>query len=316
MLKYRTNHSIDGTTGGAVESSSHKEESVWLHGEEVTSDEVQQVAERYGLDGNIVQDVFDKNELPRVEYDEAKNIYMFLRIAWRAKSKEIRTAPFLAIVSREGYVTLSQMKLRQSSAFEKVQPQHTDKNKDAIMLLLQTFAAVVSDYEQLVHTTTESVRGIKYRLRRHEATNEDFLQFITIEENLATYLYNLTSMLSMAEHLKENRHARLLAHHIEALEDVMLHIKQLTANVHSSVSAVASIQNVYSTVSNNTLNQRMKLLTVVTLIVTVPNVFYGMYGMNVALPMAQEPWAYGAIVGFTFVLMAVLAVIVRRSKLL
>ncbi|NLA43053.1 hypothetical protein GX865_02765 [Candidatus Saccharibacteria bacterium] len=310
MLNYQTRHSLNRSPGSV--SPGRDMGGIWLHGAEVTLEEVEQVVERHGLDGNIVQDIFDKNELPRIEYDESKNIYMFLRIAWRSKSKEIRTAPLLAVACGDDYITLSQTKSPQSSELAQL----NSKNKDTVMSLLYTFASVIDNYEQLVHATADSVRNIKYRLRRHEATNEDFLQFITIEENLATYLYNLTAMLSMAERFREDKHSKLSLDHIEALEDVMLHIKQLKANVNSSVSAVSSIQNVYSTVSNNTLNQRMKLLTVVTLLVTVPNVFYGMYGMNVALPMAKEPWAYGAIVGFTVILMLILAIIVRRSKLL
>lgn len=287
---------------------------VWLHGAEVTEAEVDETVERHGLDGNIVRDIFDKNELPRIEYDEDKNVYMFLRVAWRTKQGEVKTAPFLAIAGREQYITLSQTKLHQPNQAAQKKA-HMDM-ADTTMPLLYTLAAVVADYEQLVHETTETVGTIKHRLRHHEATNDDFLRFITIEENMALFFYNLTALLSVAERLHENRYDKLSSKHIEALEDVMLHIRQLRANVTSAEQTVASLQTVYSTISNNTLNQRMKLLTIVTLLVTVPNVFYGMYGMNVALPLEHEPWAYGAIVGFTAIVMLLLVLLVRKLRLL
>ena len=56
----------------------------------------------------------------------------------------------------------------------------------------------------------------------------------------------------------------------------------------------------------------MKTLTVLTLLVALPNVFYGMYGMNVALPFAEEPWAYGFVVLFT--ILVVIAVFVLAKK--
>lgn len=312
MISYYVRNELNGRVDAA--SRPPESGSVWVHGSEVTTDEVSQLVERYGLDTNIVRDVFDRNELPRIEFDEYKNMYVFLRVAWRAKSKEIKTAPLLAVVSKKNYLTLSQTNIQAPGYIEE---DGLDKSStSSIAPLLYTFAGVVSDYEQLVHATTESVRSIKYRLRSHEATNDDFLRFITIEENLAVFLYNLTAMFSVAERLLEDRRGRLTVDDMEALEDIMLQLKQLKANVGYSVSAVASIQNVYSTVSNNTLNQRMKFLTIITLLVTVPNVFYGMYGMNVTLPFAHHPWAYGIIVGFTFIMMAAVLVLVRKSRLL
>lgn len=312
MLSYHTRRSL----GEDFEEITRPvtSEGVWLHGAEVTTDEVEEVIRQYQLDGNIVRDVFDKNELPRVEYDSQTMLYMFLRVAWRTQSNEVRTAPLLAIAGKGNYVTLSQTK--QGHPARITERKTNIPSEDTVLLLLSTFATTVSEYEELIRHTEGVVKTIKRRLRKHEATNDDFLKFITIEENLATYSYNLTAMLSVAERLREDRHKKLRPRHIEALDDIMLHIRQLLANVTSSTSAIASLQNVYSTISNNTLNQRMKLLTIITLLVTVPNVFYGMYGMNVALPFAQEPWAYSSIVGFTVLIMVIVVVLIKRSRLL
>lgn len=312
MLSYHARRSLNEDF--AEIASPSQVDGVWLHGVEVTEEEVAQAIRQYKLDSNIVHDVLDTNELPRIEYDEAGTLYVFLRTPWRVRSGEVKTAPLLAIASSTNYVTLSQSKI--SHPAEMVDKHPRIATQDSLLLLLATFAAVVSDYEALIHHTSSVVRTTKYRLRKREATNEDFYRFITIEENLSTYNYNLTAMLSVAERLHEDSRAVLSHRHLEALDDIILHIRQLRASVASSSHAVASLYNVYSTVANNLLNQRMKVLTIVTLVVTVPNVFYGMYGMNIALPFAKEPWAYGAIVLFTLIVMILVLILVRRSKLL
>jgi Mg2+ and Co2+ transporter CorA len=38
--------------------------------------------------------------------------------------------------------------------------------------------------------------------------------------------------------------------------------------------------------------------------------------MNVALPFANEPWAYWFVLGITVVIMLLIVILVRRSKLL
>ena len=74
------------------------------------------------------------------------------------------------------------------------------------------------------------------------------------------------------------------------------------------------LRNAYSTIANNTLNHRMKTLAVLTVLITLPNVIYGMYGMNVALPFAEQPWAYMAIVVFTILIILIAYLLVRRLK--
>jgi len=76
-----------------------------------------------------------------------------------------------------------------------------------------------------------------------------------------------------------------------------------------------SIRNAYSTIADNSLNIRIKKLTVLTVLITLPNVFFGMYGMNVLLPFQDSPWAYGVIVGFTGILILLVYVLAKRFRL-
>ncbi len=41
----------------------------------------------------------------------------------------------------------------------------------------------------------------------------------------------------------------------------------------------------------------MTILTVATILIALPNVIFGMYGMNVRLPFESARWAFEAIVG-------------------
>src|SRR5690606_32842658 len=144
--------------------------------------------------------------------------------------------------------------------------------------------------------------------------NRDFVHFVTVESDLGEYSTSLSAVLVVLERLYENKHETFTDKDCELIKDVILFINQLIVAVTSHGRTVSSIRNAYTTISNNLLNQRMKTLTLLTVLITLPNVFYGMYGMNVALPFADEPWAYGAITGFTILLVAIGYAIVRRKK--
>lgn len=285
---------------------------IWVDGSNVSDSEIETVIERFGLDANVVSDVRDRGELPRVEYS-GETAYVFLRIPRLSKTGHVLTLPLLGIIKNDSFITLT---IGDSVAPESVglstlpiTTEHTET------LLLGVMAAIVASFEDMIAHTSRSITDTANRLKTHDITNRDFIHFVTVEANLNHCLMNLNSTLAMTKRLRENKRDSLGTDSIEALDDIGLHIEQLLVSINSHLGSVESIRNAYSTVANNTLNQRMKTLTVFTVLITLPNVFYGMYGMNVTLPFGHEPWAYGAIVGFTVAVMLTVFLLAKKLRI-
>ena len=308
MLSYYAKHSPNESFQRFTTS---RHDGVWVYGDEVKAEDLQQVARQYNLNSNIVRDVTDTAERPRVECADG-SLYVFLRTPHRTKRGEVSTTPLLAIATPAVYLTLAERNIfTPETIFE---GSTAVRSSDTMTLLLTTFTAVIKEYEELVHLTAHSVKDVSRRLRTHEVSNKDFIHFVTIEDNLNEYHMNLEGMLVVAKRLAENKHQLLSSDDVEMVEDIILYIGQLLSAVSSHSQSVTSIRNAYSTIANHTLNQRMKTLTVLTVLITLPNVIYGMYGMNVALPLADQPWIYGAIVVFTFLLIFVVWGLAKRFK--
>jgi magnesium transporter len=258
------------------------------------------------MDYNILRDVLDSNELPRVEMKNG-SLYVFTRTVQRAKHGKIITTPLLLVMHGNVFANISTM---QVSDYKLVAPNTTNTTLDTVGMFLGVFAAVVSEYEEHMHRTARYIHDTGQRLRSHEVTNDDFIQFVTIEDNLNEYRMNLSSMLVVAERLRETLKD---SNDTEALEDILLYIRQLLVSIDSLNQSITSIRNAYGTIANNVLNQRMKTLTALTLLIALPNVFYGMYGMNIGLPFQDEPWFYFALVSFTGVLMLSVFAIGRKK---
>lgn len=285
---------------------------VWLNGTELTDSELQSIVDTHQLDTNIVSDVRDHAELPRVEFSNGA-IYVFMRLPHVSKTGRVITRPLLGIIKDTQFFTLTTdqgvepEKLALSTL--PITSEHTQT------LLLGVMAATVALFEDVVLHTSRSITDTSNRLRTHEITNRDFIHFVTVEGNLNHVRMNLDSTLTMVRRLHENKHETFDEASLEALDDIALHIQQLLVSIQSHLETVSSIRNAYSTVANNALNQRMKTLTVFTVLIALPNVFYGMFGMNVLLPFADEPWAYAGIVGFTFVLLIVVYLVAKSRRI-
>ncbi len=304
MIQYFVRHSI-GETFQKVTTPPAR--SVWVFGNNITQADLDEVEERYGMDGNILRDVLDKHELPRVEANHA-GLYVFVRVATRTPHGDLVTSPLLLAVKGSVFVSLSAGEHGEHSDFAAKVPV---RSNDSIGLLLAMFASVVSEYESLMQQTAKYIKDTGRRLQTHDVTNADFIHFVTIESNLNEYHMNLSNMLVVSERLYETIES---PGERESLGDILLHIRQNLVAIDSHTQNVASIRNAYSTIANNILNQRMKTLTALTVLIALPNVFYGMYGMNVALPFQDAPIAFLVIFSFTVLLILTVYILAKRFK--
>lgn len=281
----------------------------WVHidGDRLDFDAI---AEEFLLNENIIRDIADIRELPRTEYS-GDNEYIFLRLPVGAAYAG-KTAPLLAVVGQARFITISE-----HTAFS---PLQTDVFLTTIAdrpaeLLPAVIASSVADYEQRIRALVAKIAESRKRLSKHEVENRDFIEFVEIEDSLNEYHSCLSGMLTVLSQLSLNRRRLFRPTDLEAFNDLSLHINQLLVAINASNQTINSIQNAYSTIANNTLNQRMKALTAITILLAIPNVFYGMYGMNIRLPFQDEPWAFFLVVGFTLLLILLVDLTAHKKRL-
>ena len=98
----------------------------------------------------------------------------------------------------------------------------------------------------------------------------------------------------MLEKLLRGRIIKLYEEDQDLLEDVLVEVKQAIemSNIYSNI--LSSTMDAFSNIINNNLNSAMKVLTVITIVMAVPNMVFGFYGMNVDnLPFPNMWFALG-----------------------
>lgn len=299
-------YKLSGQKGGFMSTEQPNHAGlVTLFANDLTHREADDLTDEFSIPRHLLSDVFDINELPRIELSNGSK-YIFLRHPQMTAGKVVAW-PILFVVRDRLFACISTKK---PTASELVKPSDNHTKIKPDQLLNDGILAVAHQYEILIDDIGKRIYNIEKRMRSHEATNKDFFGFVTIEGNLNRSTVNLTGLLNVVQRLIENTEDASIK---EILDDIQLFTKQLLVEANSHRHAITSIRNTYSTVANNTLNIRMKVLTFLTLLVALPNVFYGMYGMNIELPYMREPWAYPAIVGFTAVLIIIIYLYARRK---
>lgn len=285
----------------------------WIYAEAPTVEEIEHLAKRFKLVAGHLEDALDEDEMPRLER-EGEQSYIFVRFAYKNEEEELVTVPLLFIFGADILITVSRVPLPSLDSFlsGKIDFATTQRAK----LVLQILYQIGEHYETFISHTSKQIKLIRSRLRGHEISNQDFIDFVMIEDELNEFLSSLMPTNATLRRLLLGRYMPLFDEDQDIVEDLLLNNEQSIEACNSNLKSIDNIREAYSSISSHNLNYTMKVLTAVTVMITLPNVFFGMYGMNIALPFQHEPWAYMAVTGFTLVLVFLMFIFARKKRLI
>ncbi len=284
----------------------------WVYAEAPNEEEIDQLVKQFKLEPGHLYDALDVDEMPRLER-EGEQSYIFVRFAYKNEEEELVTVPLLFIFGADILITVSLVRLPALDTFlsSKIDFATTQRAK----LVLQILQQIGENYDAFISQTSKQIKLIRSRLRGHEISNQDFIDFVMIEDELNEFLSSLMPTNATLRRLLLGRYMPLFDEDQDIVEDLLLNNEQSVEACNSNLKSIDNIREAYSSISSHNLNYTMKVLTVATVIIALPNLFYGMYGMNVPLPFMHEPWAYYLVVGFTVFMVLMVFWVARKRKL-
>lgn len=285
----------------------------WVYVEAPNASEIAFLVKKFKLTEGHLEDALDADEMPRLEKEDDQS-YIFVRFAYKNADGDTSTVPLLFVFGAEILITVSLVRLPSLDVFLKGKLEFTSTQR--AKLVLQILQQIGEHYDTFITGTSKQIKLIRSRLRGHEITNQDFIDFVTIEDELNEFLSSLQPTNATLRRLLLGRYMPLFTEDQDIVEDLLLNNEQSMEACNSNMKSIGNIRDAYTSISSNNLNRTMKILTLATVMIAIPNVFYGMYGMNVPLPLQHEPWAYWSVLGFTISVTIIGFIAARRKKLL
>jgi len=297
----------------ATKELTEPQRGTWVYVEQPTEAEIAELSKRFKLEPGYLEDALDEDEQPRLER-EGEQSYIFVRFAFRAPSGDIETAPLLIMFDAEHVLTVSPNHLPAFDWLMSGRTAYATTQRAKLILLILTH--ISDQYDVFIGQTTRKIKAIRTRLRSQGITNRDLIDFVTIEDELNEFLASLLPTNATLRRLLVGRHIPLFEEDQDIVEDLLLNNEQSIEGIRSNLRSISNIRDAYTAISSNNLNQTITLLTLATILIALPNVFFGMYGMNVKLPYQHASWAFPAIVTVNILLIAVIVTVARRKKII
>lgn len=282
----------------------------WVHAIEPTEEELLDLSETYNLDYDLLEDATDIYEAPRVERD-GQNIYIYTRYC-AADGHDIATEPLLIVYTADHIVTI----MRRATdvlrdVFTGKVPIVTSQRTKTILQLLE---AINISYEHHMKYVSRRVLSIRTQLSKTELKNEDFIEFIDIEEDLNEFLTALQPQESVFKSLLRGKYIPLYEDDKDLVEDLSLNSTELMSLVQSRQKTIANTREAYATIAANTLNKTFKKLTSISIFMTIPAITAGLYGMNLTLPLQRSKYAFWEILTFVMVMTGLTVWYFRKKR--
>jgi magnesium transporter len=127
--------------------------------------------------------------------------------------------------------------------------------------------------------------------------NKELLQLLALEKSLVYFSTSLKGNELTLEKMLKLDVLEMYEDDKDVLEDVIIENRQAIemSTIYSNI--LSGTMGAYASVISNNLNIVMKLLAAITIVMAIPNMVSGLYGMNVAnIPLSTNPLGFYYIV--------------------
>ncbi len=262
--------------------------------------ELKKFSQKFSLDLDQLLDALDYYEVPRFDSDDNNSFYFFVRYPVSMKDKILATAPMLIVVTPEIFATVV---LEDSKFLEIMRETEIESTLKKMLLFVQIIDSILNKYNKRVIEIHKEVRRIVGRVRN--VSNRDIERLVNLEYILNDYLSALLPLRESFYIILNKKMISLTKEEKELMEDLLLDSEQIINGIKNVLKSIQNIRDSFSTIIGNKLNQVMKTLAALTVILTIPTIITSAYGMNVKLPLMSSPFAFWELISLSAVLSAI-----------
>ncbi len=293
----------------------------WVNLLDPTKEEIEWACEAFGVESDFITAALDEEERPRIESEDGNTLIVIDIPIVEAGNTEgtfiYTTMPMGIIVCSEYIVTvcLKKNQLIRDFLDNRVKTFSTYKR---MRFVLQLMYKNTMHYLQYLKQIDKISDGVEKNVHR-SMKNKELVLMLSLQKSLVYFSTSLKSNEIVLERMQKYQYANINVRKYEEdedlLEDAIIENKQAIemAGIYSNI--LGGTMEAFAAIISNNLNIVMKLLASITIVMTIPNIISGFFGMNVPVPLAGIGWAFYAIVGIAALICAVVTIILLRKKM-
>ncbi len=309
------------TVRGRLTNPKNPSPDCWIDINSPTQEDIEALAPYFEIPEEVLISVRDTDEVPKLEEVDDFQFILIQTPLNKIESEEgeFNVTPLGILYNRDYVITISEGK-NDVIAYLKTKLKNYNRNKiintaekhKLILKLILFSSKIYLKYLKVIYQrifTAQSEIEKAYQ-------DQELINLIDISKSLAYFNRSLRSNhIVVADKLGKRKMFKATEEDEELFDDVIDETRQAIETVKIYDRIAVDTANNMATIISNRLNQTVKTLTSVTIILMLPTLMASIYGMNIQLPFQEHESAFLIVGGFTLFLSFIGVMLFYRKKL-
>ncbi len=307
------------TESGTLREINEYVPGMWINMTSPSHDESLEIAEKYGIDLTDVRAALDEEESSRVDVNEDYVLILFdiPTVEIRHNQEAYTTIPLGIIWTEEAIITVCSVESPVIKHFivNRMRDFTTKKQVRFTYQIIYRTNMLYQSYLRIIDR-----RRLEMEERMGGVTeNADIINLHELESNLVYFDTSLRANRMIVDRLTRYSGIKKFPDDQELLDDVIVENLQAIEMTQIYRDILKGTRELMSTMIDNRQNNIMKMLTAITIVMAIPTIISGIYGMNVnaeGMPFANSPFGFTIVCGITLFVCLVVAFFLKKRKML
>lgn len=307
------------TEEGIISELSKYETGSWINMIAPSLEECVDISEQFNVDIDDLRAALDDEESSRINLEDDYTLILvdIPSAEMRNNRHTYTTIPLGIILLEDTIITICAEETAVLKIFtnQRVREFSTKKQMRFTYQILYNTCIV---YQSLLRNIDRKRTEIEERI--DESTqDEDLIDLHELESNLVYFATSLRANSMVLDRLTRYGRLRQYPEDRELLEDVIIENKQAIEMTQIYHDIINGTRELMSAVINNRLNNVMKYLAAITIVMSIPTIISGFFGMNVAsegMPFAASFWGFTMISVITLAICIITIIILKKRRML
>jgi len=297
------NNKIISNEFDEISNSFPIEKKSWLSFNEARQETLKVLSDKTNIPYEFLSTSLDEEESARIDNEDGSVLIVLDVPCLNEDGTNYITNPLIITYNDDYFITIDKFKTTLLPSFlAKTRSFQPSKHVRLTLLLIYQLSREFIYYLRKIDAHTKE---LEYKLHT-SLKNKELFELMDINKSLVYFSTALTANKAVLSKLLKSPAYKKYEEDFDIMEDTEVELNQAIEMCSIYREIVAGMMDAFASVISNNLNIVMKTLTVITIVISIPTLVASIYGMNVNLPLQDNPYGF-LIVILCAILLAIIA---------
>ena len=278
-------------------------------------EEFTELSETLDIPIDFLKDSLDIDERSRYEIDDNVKLIVIKTPTENNSFNESDafyiTIPICIILTHNQIVTVNSFENEAIKKFlNSFQNRHPDKKS---MMVLKIFEKITTNFQDHLKEINQRRNLLEQKLYDSNR-NSELLELVRIQKSLVYFVTALRSNELLMMKMVRTNILQLNEDEKEFLDDLIVETSQALEMANTYTNILSSTLDAFASIISNNLNNVLKRLTSITIILSLPALVTSIYGMNVPIPGQNWPHSFYVPIIISLILSIIISAYFMKKK--